>query len=203
MWKTLEELDQAPEAVVAFEELIEERGLVPVSFTDREAFRFYYGDNTTQRAKAKGVYMSSVSKGPKDATKGGRSFCRHQEIWQDSVSNEHQSGKRIESSWRSGSDELHNMSFLGLSLAEKTQNAAERKGRRIEVIITKNDDRLVQAATRTLAHSLSKNTNRAYTSNFQLPLGFCARQNLSPVLNGLDKRKDEDTLIAFILYEYV
>lgn len=79
---------------------------------------------------------------------------------------------------------------------------AEKKGRRVEVVITRDNDILVQASARTLSHSLSKNTNRTYANNFALFLGFCERQNLSPVLNGWDKRKDEDTLIAFILYEF-
>ena len=97
---------------------------------------------------------------------------------------------------------LHDLRFSGPSLADKVKAVAEKKGRRMEVVITRDDDRLVQAAARTLAHSLSQNTNRTYANNFELFLGFCVRQNLSPVLNGWDKRKDEDTLIAFILYEF-
>jgi hypothetical protein len=97
---------------------------------------------------------------------------------------------------------LHDFRFSGPSLADKVKAIAEKKGRRTEVVITRDDDRLIQAAARTLAHSLSQNTNRTYASNFELFLGFCVRQNLSPVLNGWDKRKDEDTLIAFILYEF-
>ena len=97
---------------------------------------------------------------------------------------------------------LHAFGFSGHSLADKVKAAAERRGRRIEVVITRDDDRLIQAAARTLAHSMSQNTNRTYANNFELFLGFCQRQNLSPVLNGWDKRKDEDTLIAFILYEF-
>jgi len=98
--------------------------------------------------------------------------------------------------------DLHEFRFSGPSLADKMKAVAEKKGRRVEVVITRDNDILVQASARTLSHSLSKNTNRTYANNFALFLGFCERQNLSPVLNGWDKRKDEDTLIAFILYEF-
>ena len=97
---------------------------------------------------------------------------------------------------------LQEFRFSGPSLVDKMKAVAERKGRRVEVVITRDNDILVQASARTLSHSLSQNTNRTYASNFALFLGFCERQNLSPVLNGWDKRKDEDTLIAFILYEF-
>ena len=97
---------------------------------------------------------------------------------------------------------LHEFRFSGPSLADKMKAVAERKGRRVEVVITRDNDILIQASARTLSHSLSQNTNRTYANNFALFLSFCERQNLSPVLNGWDKRKDEDTLIAFILYEF-
>ena len=70
---------------------------------------------------------------------------------------------------------LHAFKFSGPSLADKVKAVAERKGRRIEVVITRDDNRLTQAATRTLANSMSQNTNRTYANNFALFLGFCER----------------------------
>ena len=93
-------------------------------------------------------------------------------------------------------------SFLGPSLSDKINAAKSRNGRRVEVVIAKDDNRLLLAAAKTLAESMAKNTTRTYAGNFDLFLGFCDRQNLSPVLNGDDKRKDEATLIAWIMYEF-
>jgi hypothetical protein len=87
-------------------------------------------------------------------------------------------------------------------LSEKVDAAKLRNGRRVEVVIAWDDNRLVLAAARTLAESMAKNTTRTYAGNFDLFLGFCDRQNLSPVLNSIDKRKDEATLIAWIMYEF-
>ena len=92
--------------------------------------------------------------------------------------------------------------FLGPSLSDKVDAAKSRNGRRVEVVIAWDDNRLVLAAARTLAESMAKNTTRTYAGNFDLFLGFCDRQNLSPVLNSIDKRKDEATLIAWIMYEF-
>ena len=93
--------------------------------------------------------------------------------------------------------------YMGASLADKVDAAAQRGGaRRVEVVIERNDDRLVQAAAQTLAFSLSKNTQRAYGGNFNLFLGFCQRQNLSPFLDGTNKRMDEATLIQYVMYEW-
>ena len=72
----------------------------------------------------------------------------------------------------------------------------------MEVVIERNDDRLAQAAARALAFSLSKNTQRAYGGNFSFFLGFCQRQNLSPFLDGTNKRTDEATLIQYVMYEW-
>ena len=93
--------------------------------------------------------------------------------------------------------------YMGASLADKVDAAARRGGaRRVEVVIERDDDRLAQAAAQTLAFSLSKNTQRAYGGNFNLFLGFCERQNLSPFLDGTNKRTDEATLIQYAMYEW-
>ena len=92
--------------------------------------------------------------------------------------------------------------FLGPSMSDKVNAAKSRNGRRVEVVIAWDDNRLVLAAARTLAESMAKNTTRTYAGNFDLFLGFCDRQNLSPVLNSIDKRKDEATLIAWMMYEF-
>ena len=81
--------------------------------------------------------------------------------------------------------------YMGASLADKVDAEARRGGaRRVEVVIERDNDRLVQAAAQSLAFSLSKNTQRAYGGNFNLFLGFCKRQNLSPFLDGTNKRTD-------------
>jgi hypothetical protein len=80
--------------------------------------------------------------------------------------------------------------------------AKDHVSRRLEVVIDKNDNRLLQAAAKTLVHSMSQNTNRTYANNFVLFLGFCTRQGISPVLNGWNKKVDEDTLIMYVMYEF-
>ena len=93
--------------------------------------------------------------------------------------------------------------YMGASLADKVEAEARRGGaRRVEVVIERDNDRLVQAAAQSLAFSLSKNTQRAYGGNFNLFLGFCKRQNLSPFLDGTNKRTDEATLIQYTMYEW-
>ena len=92
---------------------------------------------------------------------------------------------------------------MGASLADKVDAEARRGvARRVEVVIERDDNRLVQAAAQSLAFSLSKNTRRAYGGNFNLFLGFCKRQNLSPFLDGTNKRTDEATLIQYTMYEW-
>ena len=139
-----------------------------------------------------------------DKGKGkGKNHAYHEQLFpEESKYEPHQHHRWDTHSGGSHNEGLHDFRFSGPSLADKVKANAVRKERRIEVVITREDDRLIQAAARTLAHSLSQNTNRTYANNFELFLGFCVRQNLSPVLNGWDKRKDEDTLIAFILYEF-
>jgi len=93
--------------------------------------------------------------------------------------------------------------YMGTSLADKVDAAAQTgRSRRVELVIDGNDDRLLLAAAQTLAFSLSKNTQRAYGGNFNFFLGFCQRQNLSPFLDGTNKRSDEATLIQYIMYEW-
>ena len=94
-------------------------------------------------------------------------------------------------------------SFMAKGLADKVEAAANRtNSRRVETVIDKYDNRLVQAAAHTLAFSLAKNTQRAYGGNFNFFLGFCERQGLSPFLDGVNKRLDEATLIQYVMYEW-
>ena len=132
----------------------------------------------------------------------GRIYVNHQQSSFEENNNDpqlHHWDTRHDQNQNTGLQEFR---FSGPSLVDKMKAVAERKGRRVEVVITRDNGILVQASARALSHSLSQNTNRTSANNFALFLGFCERQNLSPVLNGWDKRKDEDTLIAFILYEF-
>ena len=93
--------------------------------------------------------------------------------------------------------------ILGPSLEDKIEQASLRTGRRrVEVYIEPNNDRLRQVAALTLAHSLAKNTRQKYNDNFRFFLDFCERQQVSPILDGSDRRREEATLIEYILYEY-
>jgi len=92
--------------------------------------------------------------------------------------------------------------FMGPSLADKIEANSHHTGRRAEVYIGPQDDRLRQAAALTLVNSMSKNTRRTYDGNFKLWLGFCERQNLSPILDGSDKRGEEARLIEYVMYEF-
>ena len=75
--------------------------------------------------------------------------------------------------------------YMGASLADKVDAEARRGGaRRVEVVIERDNDRLVQAAAQSLAFSLSKNTQRAYGGNFNLFLGFCTNACIAGSLTG-------------------
>ena len=89
---------------------------------------------------------------------------------------------------------------MGPSMATKIAQAELRTGRRIETVIDRNDDRLQQISAWTLANSMASNTRDTYDKNLRFWLSYCTRQNLSPILDGLNKREDENALIGFALY---
>jgi len=72
----------------------------------------------------------------------------------------------------------------------------------VELYIAPDDDRLRKAAAETLVNSIAPNTRKTYGDNLKFFLGFCERQNLSPILDGSDKRGEEARLIEYVMYEY-
>ena len=100
--------------------------------------------------------------------------------------------------------------FMGPSLAEQAAaasaaaSAAGRRGgrQRVELYIAPDDDRLRKAAAETLVNSIAPNTRKTYGDNLKFFLGFCERQNMSPILDGSDKRGEEARLIEYVMYEY-
>ena len=66
------------------------------------------------------------------------------------------------------------------------------------MVIDRNDDRLQQTSVWTLAHSMANNTrSRTYDKNLPFWLSYCERQNLSPVLDGQNKREDENASAGY------
>ena len=103
--------------------------------------------------------------------------------------------------WIEGNNDIRLIPRFGITRwITNRREALQHRGHRTEIVVT--DSRLVQAAARTLACSLSKNTTRTYDNEFTLFLRFCERQWVSPVLDGRNKREDEETLISFIHYEF-
>jgi hypothetical protein len=72
----------------------------------------------------------------------------------------------------------------------------------VELYIGPNDDRLRRAAAETLVNSIAPNTRKTYGDNLKFFLSFCERQQLSPILDGSDKRGEEARLIEYVMYEY-